>query len=143
MKRMIAMSLLIAGLTAGPLRAETKPDDLVGVLIYDTYNPPAPQRSLHTFKKWKDIKLGAQTMAALAKKIKELDKGSQEKFRVGFLMLSDEELQRVLFYGNYGGVVMMTWPPGAEGSSICALSFDGQGGFAAGLDPSCGGIGFR
>ncbi|HEY9842233.1 MAG: hypothetical protein ACAI44_26770 [Candidatus Sericytochromatia bacterium] len=118
----IAVSLAAAAMVAPWALAETKPDDLVGVIQADRDGYP------RYFKKWKDLKLDAKTRAGLLARNKQLDSqlGGFQKYRIGFLFIINGEVSRVAFYGDYGGVSMMDWPKG----EVCTLSFEANGGYA-------------
>ena len=130
--RKILLAVMVAGL-AMPVGAMTQPDDIVGIYIEDGPYPTVT-RTAKYFKKWKDLQLSPATIKSLMNRNALIDKEADgEKFRLGFLYMSNDAILRVSFYGDIGTVKISEWPNG----ETCTLSLTGNGGIAGVTGKPC------
>lgn len=106
----ILLSLLIS-LIAIPASAKhyTQPNDRVGV-YFTIMDGPIVKKEIYYFKPWKMLKLDKKTRATIhfeLSKVKAKDR--DEKFRVGFIRVVNDEVQSAIYYGDKGSAVVVNF----------------------------------
>lgn len=104
-----------------PALAETRPNDQIQVLnLGDGLNDPEKVSA----KAWSAIQLNAKTRAKITALNAELDKEGFERFKLIWLRLVNNEVQRVMFQGSKSTVYVIEMDKPKE---RCYVSVAGNG----------------
>ena len=127
---MIAIRLCLFCLLLCPMlsvQAATRPGDRVNVLNMTISEQNGEGSEQIYTRPWSAIKLAPKTRAKINRLNAELDKEGFEHFKLIWVRLVNQEVQRVMFQGHRSTIWVYDFMPPPSGDQKCYVSVDGNG----------------
>ena len=110
-----------------PAFAATKPTDQINILNMQISDDATQESEKIYSKAWSAIKLDPKTRAKIIAFNAELDREGSQKFRLIWIRLVNDDVQRVMFQGSRSTIYVYDMYQSTEGHNKCYVSVDGNG----------------